>query len=211
MNLVNIVYKYVNHFIDNEELVELLSNIDKSDLSKNDQEKQELLLQDVKKNIETEDVSTENNKDSKKLYDILFNVLVNNPLYINCCKNMNSEELLEMITQYIYAPLTPNIDQELFNELISVAIKEDKRESLFRLASNYREKNKDFTYIEDYFIEKRDDYYLIELISLVEDELNIDKLAEKIISTKDEQFITKILNSAKDICCQRLIDMINNS
>jgi len=55
----------------------------------------------------------------------------------------------------------------------------------------------DFSRIEDYFIEKRDDYYLIELISAVEEDLDMDKLIEKVMATKDKQFINICGSKAK--------------
>lgn len=67
---------------------------------------------------------------------------------------MNDFELLEFITQFISVPITPNISQEAFDDLVLVGIKEDKRESLWRLAMNYNQKRKDFSKIEDYFIKK---------------------------------------------------------
>ena len=57
----------------------------------------------------------------------------------------------------------------------------------------------DFTDIEDYFIEKRDYYYLIELVSAVQDDIDIDKLIKKVIDTKDSEFIIKCSIKAKDI------------
>jgi len=83
--------------------------------------------------------------------------------------------------------------------LVKVGIEEDKREALWRLAFNYNGKNKDFSLIEDYFILKRDDYYLVELISAVEEDLNMDKLIEKILLTKDKKFINNIVKRVLDM------------
>lgn len=94
--------------------------------------------------------------------------------------------------------MPPIIDQDVFDGLVNVGIKEDERESLWRLALNYHGKEKDFSCIENYFIEKRDDYYLIELISAVQEDLNMDKLIEKVIYTKDQKFIDSCFNRAKN-------------
>lgn len=67
------------------------------------------------------------------------------------------------------------------------------------MAFNYNGKKKNFSNIEDYFIEKRDDYYLTELISAVQEDLNIDKLIKKVINTKDKKFINSCGNRAKNI------------
>lgn len=138
-------------------------------------------------------------RDSGPRYEKLYDLLVNNSVYISYCKKMSDLELLEFITQYIFAPVVPNIDQETFNNLVNVGIKEDKREALWRLAFNYNGKKKDFSRIENYFIEKRDDYYLTELISAVHEDLNMDKLIEKVINTKDMKFIIGCANRAKTI------------
>lgn len=235
MDLVNIIYRYVNRFINSEELIRLLENIDETKFSESDFKKIKKLLEEVKKVIETVPIEIDqieikrmsslnnileklekaksNDQNSKEMkefiekkysslskdkdeirdsgprYERLSELLLNNSVYINYYKKMNDLELLEFIAQNISAPMPPNIDQEKFENLVAVGIKEDKRESLWRLAFNYNGKKKDFTCIEDYFIEKRDDYYLTELISIVEEDLNMDALIEKVINTKDKKFI----------------------
>lgn len=245
MDLVNIIYRYVNRFINSAELTKLLANIDKSKFSENENKEIEELLEKVKKIIETvpieidqveikrmaslnhilknlEKIKTneKNSKEAKEFaenrynslvkdkedirdsgprYEQLYELLVNNSVYVNHCRKMSDLELLEFITQYISAPVTPNIDQETFDDLVSAGIEKDKREALWRLAFNYNGKKKDFTRIENYFIDQRDDYYLTELISAVQEDLNIDELIEKVINTKDTNFITGCGNRAKDI------------
>lgn len=245
MDLVNIIYRYVNRFINSQGLIKLLEDIDKTKFSNKEINEIEILLEEVKKVIETVPIEIDqveirrisslnrmledlekmktNEKtseearlfieerynslikdkdvirDSGPRYDRLYDLLVNNSVYIKYCKNMNDLELLEFITQYISVPVTPNIDQATFNDLVTAGIKEDKREALWRLAFNYKEKKKDFTCIEDYFIEKRDDYYLTELISVVKEDLNIEQLVEKVINTKDKNFIINCGNRAKNI------------
>lgn len=111
---------------------------------------------------------------------------------------MNDYELLEFIAQYISVPIPPQIDQEKFNDLVKVGIKNNEREWLWRLAFNYNRKNKDFSLIEDYFIEKKDSYYLTELISAVREDLDMKKLKEKVLATKDKKFITSVKKTLKD-------------
>ena len=245
MDLVNIVYKYINRIINSDKLVELLENIDKSKFSKKEVIELNKLLADVKdiiKNvpIEMDEIEINRNSNSDYLIDILkgiidnkensqeiiefaqnrynsllkekkkirdsgprykklYNLLINNSVYINYCKKMNDLELLNFITQYIYVSLPPNIDQEKFNDLVKVGIKEDKREALWRLAFNYNKRKKDFTLIEYYFIEKRDAYYLLELISAVNEDLNMDKLIDKVVATKDKKFIINCAIQAKKL------------
>lgn len=138
-------------------------------------------------------------RDSGPRYEKLYELLVNNTVYISYFQKMSDLELLELITQNISAPVTPNIEQETVDDLVDAGIKEYKREALWRLAFNYNEKKKKFTRIEIYFIEKRDYYYLTELISAVQEDLNIDELIEKAINTKDKRFIIGCGNRAKNI------------
>lgn len=136
-------------------------------------------------------------KDGGRLYHEVFMLMTKHTLVNKYARQMNDKELFEFITQYIFAPLPPQLTQEEFDALVKVGISEDKRELLWRLAFNYNQKNIDFSKIEDYFIEKRDDYYLIELISAVGEDLDIDSLIQKAIETKDKNFIRKCGVEAK--------------
>lgn len=245
MDLVNIIYRYVNRFINSEELIHNLENLSLEKFSKQENEEIKALIKEVKEIVKTVPIkidqieinrltmmnrlldaldeakisdSMDENKqeetrnfiqkrrkslledqekvrDSGPRYKALYNCLVDNKVYTKYCKNMNDLELLEFVTQYISVPVTPAIDQETFDDLVKVGIKEDKRESLWRLAMNYNGKNKDFSKIEDYFIEKRDDYYLAELISGVNEDLDLDHLIEKVSNTNDFDFIKKLANT----------------
>lgn len=242
MDLANIIYRYVNRFINSEELINLLENIDKKNFSDNERSELNNLLQEVKETINTTEIkidqveinrltminrlldsfdnikiSEEMNDKAKKetikfiekthkelledkekvrdsgpRYEKLFEILTHFPLYNKACLQMNDLELLEFITQYISVPLPPPITQENFNELIEVGIKEDKRESIWRMAMNYNRKGKDFSKIVDYFIEKRDDYYLAELISGVEEDLDLDSVIDKALKTENIEFLRKM-------------------
>lgn len=245
MDLVNIIYRYVNRFINSEELIELLDNIDKTKFSKDEIKEIEKLLLEVKDIVNTTKIKIdqveinrltminrlldsldpakisekmdekskkeaidfiekrkesllkdkEKVRDSGPRYEKLFEHLTYFPLYRKYCLKMNDLELLEFITQYISVPLPPNIEQKDFDDLVEAGIKEDKREFLWRLAMNYNRKGKDFLKIEDYFILKRDDYYLAELISGVQEDLDLDRLIDKVLETKDKKFISKLANT----------------
>ena len=129
---------------------------------------------------------------------------------------MSDLEFLEFITHFIQTPFPPKINQELFDDLVRVGIKQDKREALWRLAVNYNGKGKDFTNIENYFIEKKDDYYLIELISVVKEDLNIEELIKKVINTNDKKFMINCYNRAKKLSLftdeelKKIKDMMKN-
>lgn len=138
-------------------------------------------------------------RDGGKLYESLFNLLTNNPLIISYAKKMNNDQLLDFIAQYISVPIPPEINQEKFDDLVKAGIKADKREALWRLAFNYNRKKINFSLIEDYFIKKRDSYYLIELISAVQEDLDIDEIIQKVMSTKDKKFINDFFKRAEDL------------
>jgi len=242
MDLVSLMYKYINKFINSNELLEKLKEIDLSKYSNEEIEEINNLILEVERinkdipnefdeaekirieridrllkdlenakaaNKETEEFinrkiielkeDREIVRDGGALYEALFTLMTKNELVNKYASNMTDMELLEFITEYIHVPLPPEIDQEGFNDLVNIGIKEDKREALWRLAFNYNGKNKDFSLVEDYFILKRDDYYLVELISAVEEDLNMDKLIEKILLTKDKKFINNIVKRVLDM------------
>ena len=244
MNLVTLMYKYINRFINSDELLESLEELDLNNFTDEEKVSIKKLIDDIKsikdkipnevdeieknrieineKYVNGIDKILQNNtlenklkekflkireglledkkkvKDGGKLYESLFTLLADNDLINYYCDLLNDYELLEFIAQYISVPMPPQISQEKFDKIVKVGIENDEREWLWRLAFNYNEKNKDFSLIEDYFIEKRDDYYLTELISAVPDDLNMKKLKKKVIATKDKKFINKVKSTLKD-------------
>jgi len=244
MDLVSLMYKYINRFINSDELLESLEELDLNNFTDEEKASIKKLIDDIKsikdkipnevdeieknrieineKYVNGIDKILQNNtlenklkekflkireglledkkkvKDGGKLYESLFTLLADNDLINYYCDLLNDYELLEFIAQYISVPMPPQISQEKFDKIVKVGIENDEREWLWRLAFNYNEKNKDFSLIEDYFIEKRDDYYLTELISAVRDDLNMKKLKKKVIATKDKKFINKVKSTLKD-------------
>lgn len=244
MDLVSLMYKYINRFINSDELLESLEELDLNNFTDEEKVSIKKLIDDIKsiknkipnevdeieknrleineKYVNGIDKILQNNtlenklkekflkireglledkkkvKDGGKLYESLFTLLADNDLINYYCDLLNDYELLEFIAQYISVPMPPQISQEKFDKIVKVGIENDEREWLWRLAFNYNEKNKDFSLIEDYFIEKRDDYYLTELISAVREDLNMKKLKKKVIATKDKKFINKVKSTLKD-------------
>ena len=244
MDLVSLMYKYINRFINSDELLESLEELDLNNFTDEEKVSIKKLIDDIKsikdkipnevaeieknrieineKYVNGIDKILQNNtlenklkekflkireglledkkkvKDGGKLYESLFTLLADNDLINYYCDLLNDYELLEFIAQYISVPMPPQISQEKFDKIVKVGIENDEREWLWRLAFNYNEKNKDFSLIEDYFIEKRDDYYLTELISAVPEDLNMKKLKKKVIATKDKKFINKVKSTLKD-------------
>ena len=244
MNLVTLMYKYINRFINSDELLESLEELDLNNFSKEEKISINKLIDDIKTikdktaneideieknrletierivsdiNIILESDNLEKDlrekiehrkeylledkkkvKDGGKLYESIYILLADNKLINHFWDLMNDYELLEFIAQYISVPIPPQIDQEKFNDLVKVGIKNNEREWLWRLAFNYNRKNKDFSLIEDYFIEKKDGYYLTELISAVREDLDMKNLKEKVLATKDKKFITSVKKTLKD-------------
>lgn len=244
MDLVSLMYKYINRFINSDELLESLEELDLNNFTDEEKASIKKLIDDIKsikdkipnevdeieknrleineKYVNGIDKILQNNtlenklkekflkireglledkkkvKDGGKLYESLFTLLADNDLINYYCDLLNDYELLEFIAQYISVPMPPQISQEKFDKIVKVGIENDEREWLWRLAFNYNEKNKDFSLIEDYFIEKRDDYYITELISAVREDLNMKKLKKKVIATKDKKFINKVKSTLKD-------------
>ena len=244
MNLVTLMYKYINRFINSDELLESLKELDLKNFSKEEKISINKLIDDIKTikdktaneideieknrletierivsniNIILESDNLEKDlrekiehrkeylledkkkvKDGGKLYESIYILLADNKLINHYWESINDYELLEFIAQYISVPIPPQIDQEKFNDLVKVGIKNNEREWLWRLAFNYNRKNKDFSLIEDYFIEKKDSYYLTELISAVREDLDMKNLKEKVLATKDKKFITSVKKTLKD-------------
>lgn len=244
MNLVTLMYKYINRFINSDELLESLEELDLNNFSKEEKISINKLIDDIKIikdktaneideieknrletierivsniNIILESDNLEKDlrekiehrkeylledkkkvKDGGKLYESIYILLADNKLINHYWESINDYELLEFIAQYISVPIPPQIDQEKFNDLVKVGIKNNEREWLWRLAFNYNRKNKDFSLIEDYFIERKDSYYLTELISAVREDLDMKKLKEKVLATNDKKFITSVKKTLKD-------------
>ncbi len=99
-------------------------------------------------------------------------------------ESLTDYETLEFIAQNICAPFPPQFNQEEFDKLVKAGIENDEREWLWRLAFNYNRTDIKYDDIIDYFIDKKDGYYLCELISSVGEKLDIDSIINK-ISDKD--------------------------
>lgn len=255
MDLVDLMYRYINKLINGDKLLEKLKSIDLTKYPEEEQkgirelikevekikeeipnvvddaereriEKVSKLLEDFKncltktkgegrdffqKRIEELEKEKEITKDGGKLFETLFELLTNDEIVRKYALAMDAKETLDFITKYIWVPLPPVLNQEAFDDLVEVGKKEDSRESLWRLASNYGDHGLDFSHIEDYFIEKRDDYYLLELVSIVKSDLNIERLIEKVFSAKDKKFIDKVKKRAikLDLFSQTQIDKLS--
>ena len=97
--------------------------------------------------------------------------------------------MLDLIAQDIKAPRPITLDEDKFKALIKAGKENDSRESLWRLALNYREQPFNIQDIADYYIEKEDLWYLTELISAVGGNLDIQAILDQIKTEKDIKYI----------------------
>ena len=220
--LLNICYKFFNRFITADKLIEELTNMDTTDLSKKNIEEQKKLIKEIKtiaqnipneideyviqkkdqiknmidrfenipkddKNLDFLNKHLENLKkdyekemDSHERWFKITDCINKNSYFNKVFESLTDYELLEFIAQNISAPFPPNLTQEEFDRLVKIGIEKDKREWLWRLAFNYENSNINFDSIVEYFIKKKDGYYLAELISAVGERLNIDKIMDMI-------------------------------
>ena len=253
--LLNICYKFFNRFITADILIEQLTNIDKTNLSKNDIEETNKIISDIKKIADNtpnevdeyvikkkETISNlikkieqipknDNNSDFlnrqldslKKNYDremdsherwfAITDCIDKNDYFTKIFESLTDYELLEFIAQNIQAPFPPNLTQEEFDKLVKVGIEKDEREWLWRLAFNYERSKINFDNIVDYFIKKKDGYYLAELISAIGECLNIDSIINKIVDKELIEDLKKrkgvISSYVSDEQFNRLIDKLN--
>lgn len=134
-------------------------------------------------------------RDSQERWSAIVKYITNNNYFNTCFENLSNYELLEFIAQYIKAPFPPKLSQDEFDNLVKAGIENDEREWLWRLAFNYEEDNMNLNSISDYYIEKKDGYYLAELISAVGNSLNIDDIIEKI----NDKNLIKDLEKRKNV------------
>ena len=235
--LLNICYKFFNRFITADKLIEELTNMDTTDLSKKNIEEQKKLIKEIKtiaqnipneideyviqkkdkiknmidrfenipkddenldflnKHLENLKKDYEKEMDSHERWFKIFDCINENSYFNKLYESLTDYELLEFIAQNISAPFPPNLTQEKFDKLVNVGIEKDKREWLWRLAFNYENSNINFDSIVEYFIKKKDGYYLSELISAVGDCLNLDEIIDMI----DDKELIEDLKDRKSV------------
>ena len=106
---------------------------------------------------------------------------------------MTDLELLNFITEYLSVQIPLKIDEKKFLELVNVGIKNDERESLWRLALNYSGKCFDYSDIMNYYIKQKGYYYITESISAFKEDLDMFDIYNKLFALNDKEFLVKIL------------------
>lgn len=131
-------------------------------------------------------------RDNFDRWSQICDAITQNKYYQNSFAALTDKDLLELIAQDIKAPRPITLDEDKFKALIKVGKETDSRESLWRLALNYREQPFNIQEIADYYLEKDDLWYLTELISAVGGNLDISAILDQI---KTEKAIKYILES----------------
>lgn len=187
---VKTVYKFFNKFIDKDTLIQEINIFLKSKIGKKYNKELVKLLDEIEnKDASIEELMLEENDEINRIT----NLLLNNEIYITLANQMNNQDLMLLITYYIFAPMIPMIDQETFNDLVNSAIQYDyPLEKVWRLAMNYDSRGYNYDLIDEFFVNSKDSYYLAEYISGVI-QVNKEKIVNMIIQTKDKEFIKALL------------------
>ena len=189
---VKTVYKFFNKFIDKDTLIKEINIFLKSKIGQKYNNELVKLLDEIEnKDVSIEELMLEENDEINRIT----NLLLNNEIYITLANQMNNQDLMLLITYYIFAPMIPMIDQETFNDLVNSAIQYDyPLEKVWRLAMNYDSRYYSYNYdlIDEFFVNSKDSYYLAEYISGVI-QVNKEKIVNMIIQTKDKEFIKSLL------------------
>ena len=186
--LVKTVYKYINELIDKDKLIEEINLFKKyNNKYTNDLNN---LINKLNNSEEIENLILNNQNE----YIRITNILINDDTYKKTVKKMTTHELMLLITWYISMTKIPNIDQDLFNDLVNDAINSDNSlENVWRLAMNYDEHGFNYNIVDEFFINSKDAYYLSEYICGVI-QVNQEKIVNMLIESKDKELITEFLN-----------------
>ena len=187
---IKTVYKFFNKFIDKDTLIQEINIFLKSKIGKKYNNELVKLLDEIEnKYIPIEELILEENDEVNRITDLL----LNNEIFITLANQMTNQDLMLLITYYIFAPIVPNTDQQTFNDLVNSAIQYDyPLEKVWRLAMNYDSRGYNYDLIDEFFVNSKDSYYLAEYISGVI-QVNKEKIVNMIIQTKDKEFIKALL------------------
>lgn len=111
---------------------------------------------------------------------------------------MNFEIILNELKSCLSLEHPKNIGQENLDKLIDYAIKNGNRETVWRIALSYSNFNLDFTRVMLYFIEVKDEFYVIEtLYAAGDDKIDLKLSKKKVLETNDNDFIGKVIEDVK--------------
>ena len=188
--MVKTVYKFVNELIDVPlfiQEIEFFLSVYQEEKEKKEIEK---LLLTIKKIYET--------TGKERGWALIYEQIVEHPVYKNFAKKMNSLDLLLLITSYISVRNVPAISQEDFDELVTEAKNYPHAlENVWRLAMNYDHYGFSYACVDAFFLEQKDAWYFIEYLSGV-GQVNQEKIIEQVLFLKDTSFIKELLNKCID-------------
>ena len=187
---IKTVYKFFNKFIDKDTLIQEINIFLKSKIGQKYNNELAKLLDEIEnKDVSIEELILEENDEVNRITDLL----LNNEIFTTLADQMTNQDLMLLITYYIFAPIVPNTDQQTFNDLVNSAIQYDyPLEKVWRLAMNYDSRGYNYDLIDEFFVNSKDSYYLAEYISGVI-QVNKEKIVNMIIQTKDKEFIKALL------------------
>lgn len=111
---------------------------------------------------------------------------------------MDYEVILNELKNNLSLEHPRNIGQENLDKLIDYAIKNGNREIVWRIALSYSNFDLDFTKIMLYFIETKDEFYVIETLYAVDDDkIDLKLTKKKVLETNDNDFIGKVIENVK--------------
>jgi hypothetical protein len=115
---------------------------------------------------------------------------------------MDYEVILNELKNNLSLEHPRNISQENLDKLIDYAIKNGNREIVWRIALSYSIFDLDFTKIMLYFIEVKDEFYVIEtLYAAGDDKIDLKLTKKKVLETNDNEFIGKVIEDVKSYYC----------
>lgn len=115
---------------------------------------------------------------------------------------MDYEVILNELKNNLSLEHPRNIGQENLDKLIDYAIKNCSKEIVWRIALSYSDFDLDFTKIMLYFIEVKDEFYVIETLYAVgDDKIDLKLTKKKVLETYDNDFIGKVIESVKLYYC----------
>lgn len=111
---------------------------------------------------------------------------------------MDFEIILNELKTCLSLEHPKNIGQEKLDKLIDYAIKNGNREIVWRIALSYSNFNLYFTKVMLYFIEVKDEFYVIEtLYAAGDDKIDLKLSKKKVLETNDNEFIEKVIEDVK--------------
>ena len=115
---------------------------------------------------------------------------------------MDFEIILNELKTCLSLEHPKNIGQENLDKLIDYAIKNCNSEIVWRIALSYSIFDLDFTKIMLYFIEVKDEFYVIEtLYAAGDDKIDLKLTKKKVLETNDNEFIGKVIEYVKSYYC----------